>query len=916
MKTKKTDFKPYLLGIGVAYIFACLFTLHLCAYKAFYPRESFSKVLNFTMEGIKAHPFSFVAEPTNATTYIGLLTFIAVMGTWYWIASVKKNEHAMFNSEYGTAEWNKDIAAYNKKFADPKGSPEKNGDRNMILTQNVYMSMNTRDTRRNNNVLVIGGSGAGKSRFFVKPNLCQMPLNVSFVNTDPSGELLSETGTMLEGAGYKLKVFNLVNMSMSNHYNPLNYIHKENDVILLVDCILANTTDPNKKGGDDFWEKAQKLMFQSFIFLTWKHGDELGLEKNMNTIMMLMQGCSISENESSSEENETDKYFRAIESAGWYFNEAGEFIVGKPTRNSADGVYEYHEPYGKEDIAVLQYGKFKTGAGKTLKSILISAMARLSTLDSQEIRDLLEFDDIALGKIGDEKTALFVIIPQESDSFNFLAAMLYTQLFQALYYHAQNECQGNYLVVDKRGENVKAFDVPHEEEMLYDDEDDLPEEDVDFLGVLSISEKKPKKKPSFPIKLKKKSSEDKVKPKKYTEDEEEDIETSPETVPVEDPGTAYDEIENEANAFCLRAKNAHCTKRGNKYYIKVPGKPGEEEEVVGVYTNKFFAKKKLDDMKVCTIKRCGIYLPYHVRFMLDEFANIGQIPAFTNKLATMRKFEISSTIILQNLAQIKNMYEKDWGSIIGNCDSFLFLGCPEYDTQEYISKKIGKTTITVRDNSVSHGGKGSSSLSYKKAARDLISPDELGMLDDSECVLMIRAVKPFKGKKHQFTNHPNYKYTADADSANICHFKVPREKKQNKTLVQLEVEKAQIESSKLKEKKLIESSKMKNEIVDESDKIRQKISSSQQTKDNFEMLSESRVTSAQEQAKEIIENKSKDGTPLAPVTKIDSPEKAMAAMDNWDTPVDDNAYIADDLIDAYMETVSSGSVIKFADGKQ
>lgn len=820
----KSKIKPSYILYAVIFIVVSYFIIQYTGYMEIYPKQDIVEIFNITMNGIMTEPFAFLVP--NGLGWSGICIFILVFGlilAYIWTVE-KRDQHAK-GGVNGTAKWVKDKdlpEKWDKHYSCPKDSPFHDGNRNMILTQNVFMSMDTRQTRRNNNVLVIGGSGAGKSRFFVKPNLCEMPLNCNFICTDPSGELLADMGTLLEDAGFKIKVFNLVNMDKSDRYNPMNYIHTETDVILLVDCILANTTDPNKKGGDDFWEKAQKLMFQAFIFLVWMHGDKLRLAKNLSSILYLMDNCQINENGSSDEMNITDQYFAAIKSEGWWFDKNGAFHLGKP--NEGDPVDEVFDKIGS-DICDKQYTKFKMGAGKTLKSILISAMARLSTLDSQIVADLLSEDDIELNKIGDEKTALFVIIPQEHESFNFLAAMLYTQLFQTLYYHAENECRGNYVVVDGDGENVKIFEIPHTAEDTEDDDDaNAVEEEVDFSKNFDIEEKdngegkdKKQRKKSLlnnnilPEKSKKKnkgvnskSSEQKLdeaadkkidKSKATNESIDKDaidnnfgkqIEENPEDFEPENEADneqineITSTIKAEAEAFCERAqKSAHCVKKGNYYYIKVPAASGnkDEEEIVGKYLHPNFAKKKLEAIKKqCTVTICGLRLPYHVRFLLDEFANIGQIPDFTKKLATMRKYEISATVILQNLAQIKNMYKDDWGSIMGNCDSFLFLGCPEVDTLEYVSKMLGKETIIVRDHSTSKGGKGNSSLSYKQQGRELATADELRRLKDNECIFILRGEQPYKGLKHQYINHPNYEYTADKNENNVYHFKKKKKK--------------------------------------------------------------------------------------------------------------------------------------------
>ena len=827
----KKKIKPVYFVYALIFLLGSYFIIQFTGYQEIYPKEDVVTVFNYTIEGITTNPFTLFTP--NAAAWGGICIFGMIFGlilAYIWTVN-KRDKHAK-GGVNGTAKWIKDSDLPNKwekHYSDPKDSPNHDGNRNMILTQNVYMSMDTRQTRRNNNVLVIGGSGAGKSRFFVKPNLCQMPLNCNFICTDPSGELLADMGTLLEDAGFKIKVFNLVNMDKSDRYNPMNYIHTETDVILLVDCILANTTDPNKKGGDDFWEKAQKLMFQAFIFLIWMHGDKLHLPKNLSSVLYLMDNCQINENDSSNEMNITDQYFAAIKSEGWHFTRSGAFKMGKP--EGADSDLQYYEPIGS-DICDKQYTKFKMGAGKTLKSILISAMARLSTLDSKDIADLLSSDDIELNKIGDEKTALFVIIPQEHESFNFLAAMLYTQLFQSLYYHAENECRGNYVVVDSQGENVKIFEIPHvQEEEEEEDDSKLEEVEIDFSKNSQEEEdanNKPVRKKSLLSGFKLESKDkDKISNKKHginsksaekaldenvehsqyvntkkfnsqeelnnafngaTEDnafnkavviKEEDF--APENeADNEVKNEKNDAIKKEAEAFCTRAKDhAHCVKKGNYYYIKVPAESGnkDDEIIVGKYLHADFARKKLKAIKEgCKVTICGLRLPYHVRFMLDEFANIGQIPDFTKKLATMRKYEISSTVILQNLAQIKNMYKDDWGSIMGNCDYFVFLGCPENDTLEYVSKMLGKETITVRDHSTSKGGKGSSSLSYKQQGRELATPDELRRMKDNECIFVLRGEQPYRGLKHQYDTHDNYKYTADANESNVYHFKKKKQK--------------------------------------------------------------------------------------------------------------------------------------------
>lgn len=480
----------------------------------------------------------------------------------------QRNKRDAPGIESGSAAWNTDLNAYNKEYSDPPGSTSNKGDKNMILTQDVHLNMDTRATMRNNNVLVVGGSGSGKTRFMVKPNLLQA--NSSFVITDPNGALLESTGSFLKSQGYKIKLFNLVDMKHSNCYNPFNYIRDDLGVLTLINCLIKNTTPPDAKASDPFWEKTETALLQALMFYLIKYRPKE--EQNFTSVMRLLRAADVDENNPNAE-SLLDKIFKEV-----------------AKRNP-------------QCISLKQYMVFKQGAGKTLKSILISCSVRLTVFNMKEIENLTGSDNIDLGSLGDEKQALFVIIPTADDTYNFLASMMYSQLFETLYYHAENECEG---------------------------------------------------------------------------------------------------------------------------------------------------------------KR----LPYHVRFMLDEFANIGQIPNFTQRLATMRQYEISCTIILQNLAQIKALYKDDWEGMIGNCDSFLFLGGKEFSTLEYISNQLGEATIVVRNTGMSMGKSGSSSKNFNRSARKLMTPDELLVMENEDCILMIRGLRPFYGKKYDYPKHKNYKYTGDADTKN------------------------------------------------------------------------------------------------------------------------------------------------------
>ena len=365
-------------------------------------------------------------------------------------------------------------------------------------------------------------------------------------------------------------------MKHSNCYNPFNYIRDDLGVLILINCLIKNTNPDGKSGGDPFWEKSETALLQALMFYLIKYRPKE--EQNFTSIMKLLRAAEVDENNPN-------------------------------VKSPLDRIFDEVEKRDPGSIALKQYQTFKMGAGKTLKSILISCSVRLTVFNMKEIENLTGSDDIDLGTIGDEKQALFIVIPAADSTFNFLVSMMYSQLFETLYFHAETECKG----------------------------------------------------------------------------------------------------------------------------------------------------KRLN---------------YHVRFMLDEFANIGQIPEFTKKLATMRKYEISCSIILQNLAQIKAMYKDDWEGLIGNCDSFLFLGGQEYSTLEYLSKELGKTTVYVYTHSRSYAWKGGSgSKGQQKTARELMTPDEIMKMDNKDCILIIRGLHPFYGPKYDYPRHPNYRYTGDADDALLYDYR-------------------------------------------------------------------------------------------------------------------------------------------------
>ena len=465
--------------------------------------------------------------------------------------------------EYGSARWGtrKDIEPYvDEKFQN-----------NILLTQTERLTMNGRPANpkyaRNKNVLVIGGSGSGKTRFYVKPNLMQM--HSSYCVTDPKGTIVIECGKMLEDNGYEIKILNTINFKKSMKYNPFAYLRSEKDILKLVQTIIANTKGEGEKAGEDFWVKAEKLYYTALIgYIFYEAPRE---EKNFATLLDMIDASEVREDDETYM-NPIDRLFEALEKK-------------EPTH-----------------FAVKQYKKYKLAAGKTAKSILISCGARLAPFDIQELRDLMKEDELELDTLGDRKTALFVIISDTDDTFNFVVSIMYSQLFNLL-----------------------------------------------------------------------------------------------------------------------------CDKADDEY---------------------------------------GGRLPVHVRCLLDEFANIGLIPKFEKLIATIRSREISASIILQAQSQLKAIYKDNADTIVGNCDSTLFLGGKEKTTLKELSETLGKETIDLYNTSETRSNANSYGLNYQKTGKELMSQDEITVMDGSKCIFQLRGVRPFLSDKFDITKHKNYKLLEDFNKKN------------------------------------------------------------------------------------------------------------------------------------------------------
>ena len=504
-------------------------------------------------------PFNITICEDSVKTVLVLLLIYA-LGIGIYISNDKNYRR---REEHGSAKWGK-AETIKKKYTDKETT------KNKILTQNTAIGLDGRAHRRNLNVLVCGGSGSGKTRFYAKPNIMQA--NTSFIILDPKGELLRDTGHLLERQGYDIKVLDLINMEKSDCYNPFKYIHGDNDIQRLVTNIFKNTTPKGSQSNDPFWDQAASMLLKALVsFLHYEAPPE---EQNFSMVLDLIRQGEVSE-------EQTDLI------------------------SPLDELFERLETQKPDHIALKYYRSYHSGSAKTLKSIQITLLARLEKFNLSSLAALTATDEMELDKIGDKKTAVFALIPENDTSFNFVVGMLYTQLFQQLYYQA------------------------------------------DFVH--------------------------------------------------------------------------------------------------------------------------GGRLPVHVHFVMDEFANIALPDDFDKLLATMRSREISVSIIIQNMAQLKALFEKQWESIVGNCDEFLYLGGNEQSTHKYVSELLGKETIDTNTYGQSKGRNGSYSTNYQVSGRELLTPDEVRMLDNKYALLFIRGERPVMDLKYDILKHPNVEFTTDGKAENYEH---------------------------------------------------------------------------------------------------------------------------------------------------
>lgn len=507
------------------------------------------------------HPFSF-SWCDNTPRMILIFTLIYAIGVMVYLSTMKNYRRTV---EYGSAKWANALNV-NRKYA------SKNYLENKLLSQNVRIGLNGKIHRRNLNTIVIGGSGAGKTRFYCKPNIMQC--NTSFVVLDPKGEILRSEGYMLEKEGYVIKVIDLIDMSKSHGYNPFHYIQSDKDILKLITNLIRNTTPKGSQSMDPFWEKSETALLEALMLYLYHYAPED--EQNFTMVMEMLTYAEVKEDD---EEYESP----------------------------LDELFHHLERFDPDSLALKQYQIYKQAAGKTAKSILISVGVRLAAFNLDSMASLTRFDELELDKIGERKTALFAVIPDNDSTFNFLVGMLYTQLFQMLYYQA------------------------------------------DY-----------------------------------------------------------------------------------------------------VY---------------------GGELPVPVHFLMDEFANVALPDEFDKLLSTMRSRQIFVSIILQNLAQIKTLFKDSWESIVGNCDELYYLGGNEQSTHKFISEYLGKETLDTNTFGKSTGHSGSYSTNYQQTGRELLTPDEVRLLNNDYGLLFIRGELPIMDKKYDLLKHPKIKETADGDQKPYIHGK-------------------------------------------------------------------------------------------------------------------------------------------------
>lgn len=726
MKPKeKNDNTPMIIFFCItAAVIDIIFSLHYSAVAAQNPGMSILEIIGAVSDRITAAPLNFTgAVIASAVKTALIIGGVAGFAAYYFYTEEKRKEHIDPRKAQGSSDWNTDYKKFQKENAicDKNGKPT---NQNMILGKGLVYGIKEKE---NVNVMIIGSAGSGKSFGVIKPNLLQM--NTSFVITDPSGEIFRAEAKLLMENGYNVKIFSTSSMGSSNVYNPFDYVYDEDGnvdetrVTSMISMFMANAQDLQKNGkGDPFWDKSSKaLLIACAMLLLDFYPPET---HNMYHMLKLVQKGKTSESRS---DDQTE--------------------LGK--------IFEAARKKNPDSHCFSSYDTFVLAPARTANSILISAAVDLNMFNQTKVRNmtttayqvqtsdlegkilkyrkdkkgnLIRTDqNIDIRTVGDEKTAIFVNIPQADGTFNFLVSMMYSQLFESLYGRAEKICPKKWMIKDKEG---------------------------------------------FPL------------------------------ITMLDTERDAKKVANlYANARILE-KTEH---NRPVYYIVNPNAgeqftyPGYNDGYLKKVFSKDIAQKYIDECKDPHIEHGKERLPWHVQCLLDEFANIGQIPEFPEKLATMRKYEISCMIVLQSRSQLENRYDKNWTGIMSNCDTTIFLGTSDYDTCEYISKRLGTKTVRVVTHGSSNSGRGksgSTNESYQK--RELMTPDEVARMDNKDCIVMSkRGGNPFYVSKYKASDHPNWTKSGDVDDSmkiepteyTVCEEKASAKSIENKTFA-MELENA------------------------------------------------------------------------------------------------------------------------------
>lgn len=687
---KKSEKQARKFIIIIGWIFIAYFTLHYMQMKNTQNEDGVFALALLALTHVAEAPLELnyaFRDIVGLILSLAVVTGVYALGIVYASIERERKEHADPKTAQGSSDWNADFKGYAEKFAIPQKNKEE-PNKNLILGKGLEYGLKT---GRNVNVVIMGSAGSGKSFGVIKPNVLQM--NSSYVITDPSGEIFRSMAHMLMDNGYNVKLFSTSNMGNSNCYNPFDYVYSEDGevdetrVTSMVSMFLQNATEmQNAKGGDQFWDKAAKaLLIACAMLLLEFFPDET---HNMYEILKLVQKGKVSESKSD-DQTELDK------------------------------IFEEARKVNPEAHCFSSYDTFKLAPARTANSILISAAVDLNMFNQTKVRNMtttsykvrvrnlagsiVEYahdangklirtdDNLDLRTVGDEKTAIFVNIPQADGTFNFLVSMMYSQLFDSLYGRAEKICPTKYMVVDRIDQPILTM-VNSEEE-------------------------------------------------------------AKNLVEIYKNAQVVSNEENHKKVFYVFNRKA------GKRYTHI----GYNSGCLKKFHSQTAAENYIKAFKDCKIKKGAPRLPWHVQCLLDEFSNIGSIPEFPQKLATMRKYEISCMIVLQSLAQLKNRYDKLFSDILSNCDNTIFLGTSDPETCEYISKRLGPKTIKIQTHGTSSSGKGkSSSTNMNLTKRELMTPDEVSRIPGNMSIVLTTAQKPFYVKKYRALDHPNWKLSGDA----------------------------------------------------------------------------------------------------------------------------------------------------------